>query len=104
MQRLMALRDGGADLLGERLRSPDTVEEIVRRQLLDLDSDRFAVRESASQKLKDLGMDAAPVLRQALKGKPSLEMRRRVEELLVPLTRFRRTWVGPLTLREIRAV
>jgi hypothetical protein len=51
--------------------------ELLRR----LDSNQFAVREQASKELIALGEAAEPALRQALRD-PSLELRRRVEQIL----------------------
>ena len=66
-----------------------------------LESEQFAVREKAQRELEELGDLAEPVLRQALEGKPSLEMRRRVQAVLEHLR-------GPVTqpelLRSLRAV
>jgi HEAT repeat protein len=50
--------------------------------LRDLDDDSFATREAARQGLEKLGIAAKPLLRDALKGRPPLEVRRRIEELL----------------------
>jgi RNA polymerase sigma factor (sigma-70 family) len=73
----------------------------LRRLLADLESEQFAVREKAQRELEELGDLAEPVLRQALEGKPSLEMRRRVQAVLEHLR-------GPVTqpelLRSLRAV
>jgi WD40 repeat protein len=54
----------------------------VARLLADLDSEQFAVREKAMQQLEKLGDSAATELSKALAGKPSLEVKRRIEQLL----------------------
>jgi RNA polymerase sigma factor (sigma-70 family) len=54
----------------------------VAQALHDLDSDQFPIRDRAAQALAQLGEAAEPGLRQALAGKPSAEVRRRVEEFL----------------------
>lgn len=67
--------------------------------IADLGSDVFKVREQAAKELEKFGDLAAPPLRKVLAGKPSLEVRRRVEGLLGKLS--------PLTpdrLRQQRAV
>jgi hypothetical protein len=73
----------------------------VRRLLSELDSTGFSARERAARELRQLGELAAPALRQALEGRPSLEVRRRVLELLDGLN-------GPVTspaeLRVLRLV
>ncbi|SRR5579883_939430 len=54
----------------------------IARWIADLDSDDFAVRQKAMEELNKLGRTVASALRGALQGKPSLEMRRRVQQLL----------------------
>jgi WD40 repeat protein len=51
----------------------------------DLDSDEFPVRQKASEQLADYGRVAEKPLREALKNRPTLEVRRRIEELLVQI-------------------
>lgn len=65
--------------------SPTAPAELTRKLLADLDSDAFAVRETAVKRLKELGLQAEPALRAALKSKPSLEQRRHFEALLAAL-------------------
>jgi RNA polymerase sigma factor (sigma-70 family) len=73
----------------------------IKRLITDLDEERFDVRERAARELEKLGERAEPALRNALAGKPSLEARRRLEEVL------NRVVGGSLsaeTVRQIRAV
>ena len=68
--------------LRERVKPcPTAAEGITRKLLTDLDSNSFEVREAAVKRLKELGLQAEPALRAALQAKPSLELRRRIEEL-----------------------
>jgi WD40 repeat protein len=70
-------------LLGERVnavRAPDP--QLLARCLTDLDSERFGVREKAARRIEAIGELAKPALQKALAGKPSLEVRRRLEQLL----------------------
>jgi hypothetical protein len=69
----------------------------LKRVLADLDSADFSSREKAGQELADLGEAAEPALREALNGKPSLEVRQRLERLLETLERRTK-------LRAVRAV
>lgn len=55
------------------------------RLIRDLDSDEFVVRQKASEQLADYGRVAEKPLREALKNRPTLEVRRRIEELLVQI-------------------
>jgi WD40 repeat protein len=54
----------------------------IRRHIADLDSDTFAVRDKAFRQLENLGLAAAPALRQGLAKDASPEVRRRVSHLL----------------------
>jgi RNA polymerase sigma factor (sigma-70 family) len=79
--------------------SPAPVEQTVRL-LADLDSADFRTRQTAATRLRQLGDRAAGALLETLKTNPSLEKRRRMEELLKLLE-------GPPSrdaLREVRAV
>src|SRR5262249_32663214 len=69
--------------LRERLRpvtSPDPKR--LAQLLADLDSAEFAVREKATKQLEQLGELAVPAVKQALTGKPPLEARRRLGQLV----------------------
>jgi hypothetical protein len=74
--------------------------ERVRRLIADLDSEEFAVRETASRELGQLGDQAGPALRRALAANPSVELRRRLEPLLESLHTLR----SPEAMRQVRAV
>ncbi len=79
------------------------VAPVERRRLMqliaDLDSDEFAVRSKASEELARLGELAGPALRDALEAKPTLECRRRCEDLLAKLA-----ILSSRRLRAVRAV
>ena len=75
-------------LLRERLKPVRPADAgRVRRLLAGLDSKSFAVREKARKELEKLGENATAAVRKALEGKPSLEMRRRLQSLLQRLGR-----------------
>ncbi len=84
--RLIARPAETLPLLRSRLHPAAPPTERVRRLLKDLDSADFAKREAASRELAKLGERAESALREALGGKPSLELRRRIEHLLSLLT------------------
>jgi WD40 repeat protein len=89
-------------LLKERLRPIQAADaQQVRRWLADLDSERFEVRKQAQAALEELGDLAEPALRQTLAEKPTLEVRRRVEEIL---KQMRRPVTRPEALQALRAV
>jgi WD40 repeat protein len=54
----------------------------IDKLFADLEGDSFEVREVASEKLARMRYRAEPMLRRALEGKPSLELRRRIEAIL----------------------
>jgi hypothetical protein len=63
---------------------PAKVRALVER----LNSNRFAVRDQADRELRQLGLRAVPLLRQALVRPPSLEVERRLEKIVAELTRL----------------
>jgi hypothetical protein len=103
---LWRLRQDGDDsvrLLDERLPAvvgPQDAE--VRELIRKLDSTRFKEREAAARRLAALGRAAEGPLRQALKGGPTPEQRRRIEALLAPLAPSPRP--QGKDLRAVRAV
>lgn len=65
-----------------------------------LDGGRFAEREKAMKELRRIGVLAAPALREAIKGKPTLEASKRMDELLKALEG---PVTDPETLRAVRS-
>jgi RNA polymerase sigma factor (sigma-70 family) len=95
---------GAVPFLRQRLRPAAADPEAARRLarlVADLDHDDFRVREKAAEELEKLGAAAGHELRKALEGKPSPEMRRRVERLL---DRLSGPTDQPEVLRAVRAV
>jgi WD40 repeat protein len=103
-QAILALTRTPTQAVGvvrERLRPDQEVDHHqVAHLLADLDSDRFAVRERATQELKRLGDLVEPALRHALTGKPSAEVRRRIGAVLQEIDLPN----SPGRLRALRAV
>jgi WD40 repeat protein len=62
-------------------------EQRVRRLLGQLDAESFAEREEASRQLLGIGEQTLPLLREALKGGLTLEVKKRIEGLMESLTR-----------------
>ncbi len=72
----------------------------LSRLLAELDSEQFETRKSAAEELAALGEVAGPALRQALEKKPSVDKRKRLQDLLHKLE-------GPPSagrLRQVRGV
>lgn len=90
-------------LLHERLHPvPVPDPEQMARLIADLDDDRFAVRQRATEELRRLGEAAAPQLREVLTRQPCLDKRLRVEALLRWLTN---PWVpSSKEMQAMRAV
>jgi dipeptidyl aminopeptidase/acylaminoacyl peptidase len=89
-------------LLRDRLKPlPSAEPDRLARLVADLDNDRFAVREKASRELEQLAELAVPALRKVLDGQPSVEVRRRVEELL---ERFGTAVTSAERLRGLRGI
>jgi WD40 repeat protein len=72
----------------------------VGQLIADLDSDRFPVREAAARELAARGEQVEPALYKVLAGKPSVEVRKRVEALLAAP----RAVPPAATLRMLRAI
>jgi WD40 repeat protein len=92
---------GAVPLIRERLKpvKEDTVKKIDRL-VKQLDDRRFARRESAAKELTEIGPEAQPALERALKDATTLDLRRRIEELI---SRFR-TMPSGNRMRGVRAL
>ena len=73
----------------------------VARLLADLENRSFDKRGRATKELRRLGDRAGPALREFLRGAPTLEGRRRAEEIVAELER---AVVPREQLRDLRAV
>ncbi len=84
--KLSQLPEQTVPFLKQHLRPVPHVEAaVVAKMVADLDSETFATRQKAVRDLDGLGELAEEALREALKNKPSLELTRRLNELLAPL-------------------
>jgi WD40 repeat protein len=82
-------------------RRHDTDEKRIAMLIADLDSDSFAVRDTATRELKQLGKQAAPALKTGLAKAPSVEATGRIQNLLNLLARAE---VTPQELQAIRGI
>ena len=83
---LAACAEQAVPFLKEHLRPVPAVEPSRLNHLLaNLDSDQFAVRDQATRELDELGELAEAAIRKRLTDKPTLEGRRRGEQLLEKL-------------------
>jgi WD40 repeat protein len=89
--------------LAQRVKAAVADDELARidKLIADLDSDKFAVRQQASEELAKLGERAVPALEKVLATKPTLDLRQRVDELLAKVTTFQ---VPPDVLHGMRAI
>jgi hypothetical protein len=100
---LVAAPQVAVPLMEQRLRPVRPVaDEQVRKWIADLESERFAVRNRATEELEKLRELAEPALR-AAKEERGLEIRRRVE-LLLKQIEDDRLIPGAARLRELRGV
>jgi RNA polymerase sigma factor (sigma-70 family) len=84
--RLVGAGNQAVAFLGDHLRpARRATPEQMARLIADMNSEAFPVREQASRNLEELGGVAESALREALAGRPSPEVRRRVEQLLEKL-------------------
>jgi WD40 repeat protein len=93
-----APKEALAFLRGRIQPSPTAPADETRRLLADLDDAAFARREAATKRLKELGLKAEPALRAALRGKLTLEPKRRIEGLLAELVKAPQ----PLAAEDLR--
>jgi len=79
---LAAAPEWSIPLLASRLHPVAVDSKRIEKLIADLDNDRYEVRETASRELPKMLCSVEPSLRRVLTDKPSLEMRRRVENIL----------------------
>ena len=84
--RLRAAPEQAVPLVRKNLQAAEVPsEEKLARLIADLDSSSFKTRKAAGAELARLGTRAKAALERALKGKPSLDVRKRLEDLLQQL-------------------
>jgi WD40 repeat protein len=82
MNQLVYAARQAVPFLQEKFQVAAGDQKVIDRLIAELDRDDFKTREKASAELEKLESDAMPSLEKALAGKPSLEVRRRIEALL----------------------
>jgi RNA polymerase sigma factor (sigma-70 family) len=97
--QLAAAPKDATRLLTGRLKPVVVDAERLAKLIRDLDADDFDTRERASTELKNAGEVAVPHLRKALENNPSVEAKRRLQELLE-----RAKGPSPAWVRSARAV
>jgi RNA polymerase sigma factor (sigma-70 family) len=98
---LLAAPMEAVSLLRGRLKpAPVAEHDRIQQWLADLNSDKFAVRQAAVKELEKVGEQVQPPIHKALKANPSLETRRRLEQILNTLSDV----PARETLRTIRAI
>jgi WD40 repeat protein len=75
-------------------------QNIIRQWIADLDSDKFTIRQTAAKELEKIGDQVKAPIENAMKGKITLETRRRLEHILNNLPDV----PGPGAVRNIRAI
>src|SRR5439155_24018408 len=65
--------------------TPKADEKEVTKLIAELDSNQFTVRQKALAELEKLGQRAETMLRQKRSAKPSLEVAKRIDELLAKI-------------------
>lgn len=102
MSRLMVAPELTVPLLARQLRPvPPVSFARIAELIADLEHRQFARRERAFAALEELGPGIMPELRRLLTQKPTLEMRRRTEELL---RRLSNPFLSREVLQGVRAV
>jgi hypothetical protein len=99
LQTLARSPEQAAALVRERIKP--VREDDVTRLIKDLDSPRYAVRQRAIRHLVSVGRSVERRLWQELKAKPSLEVRRRLEEILAAISNQER---HPEEVRTYRSI
>jgi hypothetical protein len=100
---LAAVPQKALPLLRQRLKPVMATDgQRIDQFVAELDSDEFALRQKAAAELELLGVLAEPALKKVLASAPSLETRKRVEQILERLTPGQVP--PPETLRAVRAV
>lgn len=83
---------------------PQEKTAALAERIADLDHTEFARRDRAFKELKKMGEFAAPALRKALEEKPTLELRKRITDILESNAEGEISADGLRTLRALQAL
>jgi hypothetical protein len=98
---LMAHPARAVEVLTKRLQPDEgATDKEIRELIHNLSSGKFAQRDVAMRRLKQIGTRSLPALEQALKKAPDLETGRRIQELLKTVE----TTLTPEALRDMRGL
>lgn len=102
LRALAAAPDAAVPFLRKQLQAVPLLDpRRLARWIADLDSDQFPVRQEAVRRLEEHYELAETALRRTLREQPSLEARRRIEELI---ERMVNKPISPDMLRSLRAI
>jgi WD40 repeat protein len=83
IEQMIDVPEAAVELLKKRVRPVELCDaKAAAKWIAKLDSDSFDERKQAHDALQEMGEGAAHLLKKALDDKPSLEMQKRLEELL----------------------
>lgn len=101
--RLAAVPEQSVPFLAEHLQAQQNFDnpQRVAQLIADLGNDRFVVRNRAADELEALAGIVRPALEKELNNRPTLDVRRRIEQLL---ERANSVAVPPVYLRAVRGV
>jgi Tol biopolymer transport system component len=104
-RRLAAVPEQAVAFMKPRLkpvRDLDVDKKRIDQLVRDLDNDEYKVRSAAKTELQKIGEQAAPTIRGHLKGQLSVEVRRKLQEMLDELDQ--RGITQPEMIRSLRSI
>jgi WD40 repeat protein len=105
MAELVGARGKTVEFLKQRLRPlAKTLEDHLKRLIVDLDDDDAKVRDRASKELEGYGSDAEKALYLALAKEPSVEVQARARAILDHLSERKDFALAGEPLRQVRAI
>jgi hypothetical protein len=84
---LLVLSTGAAIAAPAPALTPPPDDEVARL-VAQLDADNYRARDRATHRLREMGLDAVPMLRKAAEESPSAEVRTRLADVIAGITRL----------------